>query len=227
MNGPSVDVAAEHDAVPLGGEPGVLHAEVELVGIEVRDARVGLGHAQHVPGGGACLTPGVIPMLDPDRRSVRRMPGRGDVASGKEPGHAGLEPFVDEDAISHVEARCGREARTWPCADADDDQVALDPRAVGGLDRVDVVRASEGRRPLVRQQLDALALMEIAVDRPDFDTERAFERHRIGRQERDGPAQLPKRGRDLGADPAAADHDHPTAVAAASRIASASSSVRR
>ena len=90
-----------------------------------------------------------------------------------------------------------------------------------------MVRASEGRRPLVRQQLDALALMEIAVDRPDLDAERAFERHRIGRHEGDRPTQLTRE-----AATSVPTQPPPTtttrrAVAAAARIASASSSVRR
>src|SRR5436305_9419825 len=72
-------VAAEDDAVPAAREAGVLHADLVLIGEEVRDALIGLPAAEHVARGGGALLDRVVPVLDPEALAVERMPRARDV----------------------------------------------------------------------------------------------------------------------------------------------------
>src|SRR5205085_12244269 len=97
-------VASEDDLVPARGVAGVLHAEVVLIGEEVRQTFVGSGEPEHVAGRYFTLMEGVGPVLHPDAGLVEGVPGGGDIAGGEDTRHARLEAFVRRDAVVHEEA---------------------------------------------------------------------------------------------------------------------------
>ena len=83
-------------------EAGVLHADVVLVGEEVRQAVVGspgpsMSRAARAPGAARW------PSARPQPRGVERVLARGDVAGGEHAGSAGLQVLVDEDAVVDVD----------------------------------------------------------------------------------------------------------------------------
>ena len=75
-------------APPRRSRPGrradVLHAEVVLVGEEVRQRVVRLVLAQQVAGGGLALLDRGVPVLDPDPPAEQRVVVVGDVAGGED-----------------------------------------------------------------------------------------------------------------------------------------------
>ena len=71
----SLEITAQDDIVPGGGQAAVLHPQIELIGVEVRRAFVCLVGAQHVGRGRRALADGVVPMLDPQVPTVTRVPG--------------------------------------------------------------------------------------------------------------------------------------------------------
>ena len=201
-------IAAEDDAVPVAGEARVLHADVVLVGEEVRQAVVGVGAAEHVAGGGRPLVERVGPVLDADPLAVEGVVGVGDVAGGEHAGRAGLQVLVDEDAVVDGEPGLRGELGARLHADADDHEVALELASVAGADALD--RRRRPRRPRRRSPCSishAVVGVDVAVDGADLGAEHALERDRERVDDGDLEAALAGRGGDLGADPAGADHD--------------------
>ena len=95
-----------------GRDPaGVLHAEVVLVGEEVRQLVVADVLAQHGAGGGRPGMQGVGPVLDPDPGAEQRMVDVGDVAGGEDVRVVGAQPPVDQDAVVHPQAGLLGQAR--------------------------------------------------------------------------------------------------------------------
>ena len=78
-----------------------------------------------------------------------------------------------------------------------------------------------------QQQPHAVIGVDVAVDRADLGPEHPFQRHRGGSTTVTSQTALARRGRDLGADPAGADHDDAPPRSSRSRSASESSTVRR
>ena len=132
------------------GEARVLHADVVLVGEEVRQAVVGVGAAEHVARRGRALVERVGPVLDADPLAVEGVVGVGDVAGGEDAGRAGLQVLVDEDPVVDGEAGLRGELGARLHADADDDEVAVERAPVAGADALD--RACRPRRPRRRSR---------------------------------------------------------------------------
>ena len=172
-------IAAEDDAVPVAGEARVLHADVVLVGEEVRQAVVGVGVAEHVAGGGRPLVERVGPVLDADPLAVEGVVGVGDVAGGEHAGRAGLQVLVDEDAVVDGEAGLRRRAR---CAAA---RRRRRRRSRTRASRPSLVRtrstavvALEGLDAGPEQHLHAVVGVDVAVDGADLGAQHALERDR-------------------------------------------------
>ena len=105
MNSRACEVAADHDlVVAVGlGVAGVLHAEVVLVGEEVRQPVVGGGSAEHGLGGDGRLVQRVGPVLDAELPAQQRVVGVGDVTGGEDVRVGGAQVLVDQDAVVDVE----------------------------------------------------------------------------------------------------------------------------
>ena len=140
----------------VAGEARVLHADVVLVGEEVRQAVVDVGVAEHGAGGDRPLVQRVGPVLDADPLAVEGVVGVGDVAGGEDAGRAGLQVLVDEDAVVDGEPGLGGELGARLHADADDHEVALELASVAGADALDRRVALEGLDAGPEQHLHAV-----------------------------------------------------------------------
>src|SRR4029079_12958197 len=96
------------------------------------------------------------------------------VASREDPGPRRREVLVDDDAIGHRQAGCGRKLHPRRCADPDDDEVRLDGAAVAQVDRLDGGPATKAGDVATGQDLHAVLAMKVADDRSDLDAEDAF-----------------------------------------------------
>ena len=150
----------------------------------------------------------VRPVLDPPHAARGRVRVPGDVADRVHVRERGAEPLVDDDSVLDVRAGVLRQLDVRHDADADDREEALDRPAV--------------RRPRPGQQASvARELLELGLEQ-DLDALAPVELHELRRQvgaaelRHQGLAHLhdghleaahPQRGRGLGADEAAADHD--------------------
>ena len=121
---PAGEVAADHEFVVAGRAdvPDVLHAEVVLVGEEVRLPDVGLVVAEHAAGGVAALVDGGVPVFDSDP-AEEWVVVVGDVAGGVDMRVVGAQPGVDQDAVVGGQPGRCRELVVGFGADADQDQV--------------------------------------------------------------------------------------------------------
>ena len=200
-------IASEHDAVPVVGEAGVLHADVVLIGEEVRHAVVGVHVTEHGAGGGRPLVQCIGPVLDPDPLPVERVVGTGHVARGEHAGPAGLQVLVDEDPIIHRDpgprGKLGARLHT----DSDDHEVALQFAAVAGADALDGLVSLEFRDAGAHQHLHPMAGVDVAVDGAYLEAQHALQGDLVRIDEGDLEAPLAGRGSNLGADPPGADHD--------------------
>jgi hypothetical protein len=129
---PAGHVAADHDlVVAVGiGVAEVLHAEVVLVGEEVGQPVVGCGLSEHGLGGDDRLVQCVGPVLDAELAAQQRVVGVGDVACGEDVVVGGAQVLVGEDAVVDVEPAGSGQFDVGGDADADDDDVGGQFRAV-------------------------------------------------------------------------------------------------
>ena len=119
------------------GNPGVFHADVELVGVEVGDrvqdgllAEHGLRrHFAAVQGIGPVLAAVVLP--------GERVKGVGDVAGGEDPGRGGPQRSVREDSVAQPEPGRRGEGDLRDHAHGDDHQVRGQDLAGVGDDAAD------------------------------------------------------------------------------------------
>ena len=110
----------------LRGEAGVLHADVVLVGEEIRHAVVRGRVAEHVARRRRALVERVGPVLDADALAVEGVVGVGDVAGGEHAVRAGLQVLVDEDPVVDGDPGLLGELGARLHADADDHEVAVE-----------------------------------------------------------------------------------------------------
>jgi hypothetical protein len=113
-------------------------------------------------------------VLDTQADLQARMPRRGDVTGSEDPGRTRLEVLIDDDPIADVQPSLLGQASPWFSADANDDEIALDPRAAGSLDRFDRGLASKCCDPPVRDELDAVFGVQVAIDAADLGPEHAL-----------------------------------------------------
>src|SRR5689334_8231850 len=156
-------IAAEDDRIVGRRAPGVLHADVVLVGIEVRDAVVPLRLSEHVRCGDSTLALRVIPVLDTQASTVAGMPRVGDVAGGEDARGGGLESLVDEDAVLDPEPGLTRELDPRLGTDADHDQAGGDGPSVCQSDATHLAVAVERGRCGLADEADPLLLMGVAI----------------------------------------------------------------
>src|SRR5260370_32190546 len=83
---------------------GVLHAQIVLVGAEVRHPVVVGVLAEHRPGRRLRLMQRVVPVLDPDVSAEQPVVGVGDVAGGVDVRVGGTQLRVDDDAVAGLQA---------------------------------------------------------------------------------------------------------------------------
>ena len=153
-----------HVVVPVGVDVSdVLHAEVVLVGEEVRQSAVGVVLAEHVPRGHLGLLDGVVPVLDPDAATQRRLQVVGHVAGRVDVRVCRSEPFVDEDPVVHCEAGVARQCVVGPPPDPDDQQGR---RELGSIGEADDGRPVSGRGEVLdagtKAEVDALGAVDAA-----------------------------------------------------------------
>lgn len=146
-------------------------------------------------------------MLDVQASLVERMPGVHDVVRGEDRGVAGALMLVDEDAAAQLESGRRGELRPRHHADADDDDVAVDPLAAGRAHPLDGPVPLDRRQARAEAQVDAVVTVQVAVDPADLRSEDTLERHLRRLEHRHLEPPLPQRRRDLRADPAGADDD--------------------
>src|SRR3954471_2831568 len=205
-------IPAEDHLLVARGEPRVLHADVVLVGEEVREPLVRGRLAEHRAGRRLGLVQRVGPVLHPEPAAVERVEGVGHVADREDARLARLQALVDEDAVVHRKPRLHGELGARQHTEAGDDEVRLEPAAVGQSDTLDAAGALEAGDADPGEQLDAVLAVEVGVDLAELGAQHALERQGRLLDERDVDAALPGGGGDFGTDPAAAD-DHCRAAA--------------
>ena len=134
----------------------------------------------------------------------------GDVADGQHVRVRRAQVGVDDDPVLDVQpGRLGEvDARSGP--DPDDDQVGVDQRAVGQLDRTDVRPVARGDDlgdlgP--RPQVDPVLPVQVREHRGELRAEHAEQRQRVAHEDAHLAAGRTGGGGDLETDPPAAD-DH-------------------
>ena len=142
-------------------------------------------------------------MLDANALAGVRIGPARDVAGGVDARRARLEQFVHDDAAIHRQARLLGELEPRPDADADDDEIGREPRAVVEHDRV----ALDALRFAAEMEHDALLLVQRSNERAEVVAEHALERKLLRRDDVDVDLARAQRRRDLEADEARADHD--------------------
>ena len=106
MNSPSSGLPRVTTVSAGPAEPRVLHAEVVLVGEEVRHPVVADLLPEHRPRGGRTAVERVGPVLDAHVPAVERVEGRRDVAGGEDVGRRRPQGVVGDDAV--VDLQPGR-----------------------------------------------------------------------------------------------------------------------
>ena len=209
MNSRSPDRASEDDAVPAVGEARVLHADVVLVGEEVRHPVVRLRPDRASRGRRRPLLERVAPVLDPHPLAVERVPGAGDVARREHARRVRAQPLVDQDR------RRPRPARRWrPARGAAGRRRPRRPRRSRWPSRRSGARARPRLRPRMppRPRPAATARRGRRARRGRSRRPRRRARPRSGNRLRldDGHLQAARAGGrcHLAADPAAPDHHH-------------------
>ena len=214
------NVAADHDpdVADLGIDvPGVLHAELVLVGEEVGKTLVGGSLAEHGLRGHDRLVERGGPVFDAQLPAQQRMVGVGDVADGQDVVIRRDQVPVHEDAVVAVQAARTRQPVVRAHPDADDDGVGLDHGAVGEPHGAHPHRV--GGRGLDRRdgdptpQRDGVLAMQVGEDLRHPGAEDP-QQGQLGLLEHGdlGTARTGCRG-GLQADPARADDDDLCAVA--------------
>ena len=79
--------------------PDVLHAQVVLVGVEVRQPVIDARTIEDAEPGKASRPDRVVPVLDTEPVAQQRIASVGDVPGGPHVRIGGSQPFVDEDAV--------------------------------------------------------------------------------------------------------------------------------
>jgi putative membrane protein len=209
-----LDRAGDHDlvvGVRAGHEAQVLHADVVLVGVEVRQLVVRVLGAEHRPRRVRAGVERGLPMLDADRPPVVEGRDAGDVAGRPDVRAAGAQRAVHGDPAAEVAAAqadsgVDREADVRGRADRDEDGVGVDALAVLGLDAGGLAVLAEDAGDLgAAAQVHAVVGVELGEDQAHLGAEDAFERLRAVPEDRDVAAELAGGGGDLHADPAVAD----------------------
>lgn len=158
-------VASEDDLVPVGGMAAVLHPDVVLVGVEVRDPVirdrvvrhrvVAVSGAEHVARRDRPLMQRVCPVIDP-QPSEQRMAGVGDIAGGEDALLLGLEVLVREQAVVDHDLRVLGQSGARGRADPRDNEVAIDHPPVGGAHTLDPIVSLECFDAGAQEHLDAV-----------------------------------------------------------------------
>jgi putative membrane protein len=209
-----LDRTGDHDlvvGVRAGHEAEVLHAEVVLVGVEVRQFVVRVLGAEHRPRRVRAGVERGLPVLDADRPPVVDGRDAGDVAGRPDVRAARAQGAVHADAAAEVAAAqvdpgVDREADVRGRADGDEDGVGVDAPAVRGLDAAGLAVLADDAGDLgAAAQVDAVVGVELREDQAHLGAEDAFERLRAVPEDGDVAAELPGGGGDLHADPSVAD----------------------
>ncbi len=189
---------------------GVLHAQIVLVGVEVRHPVVVGVLAEHRPGRRLRLMQRVVPVLDPDVPAEQPVVGVGDVAGGVDVRVGGTQLRVDDDAVAGLQAGHLGELAVGRDPDADDDRVGLDTAAVGQPRAAGPAAGSGDLRDLdAEAQVDAVVAVQVGEDLGDLAAEHAQQRE-LGRlQQCHLDAGRPRGSGALQADPASSDHRDP------------------
>nr|WP_228091480.1 PH domain-containing protein [Glycomyces sp. TRM65418] len=214
--------AGDHDfvvGVRAGDEAQVLHAQVVLVGEEVRQLVVRLLGPEHRLRRVRARVERGLPVLHPDRASVVDGRNARDVPRGPDVLAARAQRPVHGDAAAEVvgaevETGLDREADVRGRADGDEHGVGGDVPAVPGLHARDpAVIADDPHDPAAAAQVHAVLGVELGEDEAHLGAEDPFERLRAVTEEGDLAAEQAGRGGDLHADPAVPDdRDLPRAV---------------
>ena len=133
-----------HQAVAGGGQPRILHANVVLVGEEVREPLIAGEAAEHATGRDRPLAQRGGPVPDAEAGLEVGVPGGGDVAGRVDAGRDGLQPLIDQHAVPKGEPGRLRQLGPRGGADPDQYQVAGQGPPVAGDDGFDVAVAAEG-----------------------------------------------------------------------------------
>ena len=167
--------------------------------------------ASRARGRGRALFGGVGPVLDAHVGAEERVVPSGDVARRDDAGGRREAGGVADDAVLERQPRSLQPRRLRRDPDADDDEVGVDGAAVAQAHALDPTVAVEAGDRDADTQVDAVVAVELAAGRAHLVAERPRERdgQRLEQGHVEPPA--PARGRDLGADEAGADHDHPRA----------------
>ena len=163
-------------------------------------------------------------MFDADALAGVRVGPPRDVAGREDARRAGLEVLVHGDAAVDRQARLLGQADRRPHADAQDDEVGLERRAVAQRHGASV----DARDGSAQMEDDAVLLVELPDEPADLRPHDALERLVLRRDDMDVDAARAQRRRDLEADEARADDHHASSrTRARSTIARLSANVRR
>jgi putative membrane protein len=209
-----LDRSGDHDlvvGVRAGHEAQVLHAEVVLVGVEVRQLVVRVLAAEHRPRRVRAGVERGLPVLDADRPAVVEGRDAGDVPCRPDVGAARAQRAVHgnaaaEGTAAQIETGVDGEADVRGRADRDEDGVGVDALPVRGLDPGGLpVFAQDAGDLGAAAQVHAVVGVEFREDQAHLGAEDAFERVRAVAEDGDVAAEPAGGGRDLHADPAVAD----------------------
>ncbi|GAA3235386.1 hypothetical protein GCM10020256_53210 [Streptomyces thermocoprophilus] len=221
---PLVGVAADHHLVVGAGRrpAAVLHAEVVLVGEEVRHPVVDDVLAEHGAGGGRAAVQRVRPVLHPHAGVEQGVRERRHVAGGVDVRVGGAQPLVDADAaavrpVGDLQAGGLRERGARCGADRGEHVVRgvfLAVVGAGGEDHA--VLADDLGEPRPEVEADAVLAVQFGEEVAQLGAEDAVQRGGRRFDHGDLGAVLAGRRRDLQADPAGTG-DHDVAVVPAER----------
>src|SRR5919106_1226026 len=102
----------------------IVDVQIKMIAPEKWRQNERLARAENVARRGLTLALGYDPMLHPNAPSTRIRPAR-NVPGGKHPWHAGLQVFIDYDAVVSGNPRFFGERGVRPHTDSDHDEIAL------------------------------------------------------------------------------------------------------
>ena len=214
--GPDRRVAAEHHpVVPAGLDPaGVLHAQVVLVGEEVRQPVVAHRLAEHRAGGRLAAVQRVGPVLHPDPLTQQRMRDAGHVAGRVDVRIAGAQARVDGDTVVEDQTRRLGELHHRRDPDADHGQVGRQLGAVVEDHRAQpAAGAAELPYPRAETERHPVRAVQVGEDLGHLVAEHPAQRRAVHLHDGHLGAVAARRGRGLQADPAGADDHDASGVA--------------